>query len=239
MSDTILVRFTGICTHLLREVGGETPYRVVLVRAEKETLINKHLIPPHIPRLRIDPKDIVEHDPELWGLEQLDDGLWRMHGVHLKLDGIAAEKFTRHFDPFDIPHLRSPSDRLGNRKDDVVEHEHAACYFDIDAGRLTSHKPKKAVIAELTATVAGAPKLRITRFGDQKASTITLRPGATIDIEHTGSPTEGETEYDFLLHYLIFDFIPDDVYVPVEEKLNLPPRDRNDLSAGCSNSQYP
>jgi hypothetical protein len=238
MSDTIQVRFTGICTHLLRAVGEKTQYRVVLVRAEDETKINEHIIPPHIPKLRIDPEDIVERDPELWGLEQLDEGLWRMHGVHLKLEGIAAEKFTKQFDP-EVPHLRSPSNRLGNRKDDVVEHEQAACYFDIDGGRFTSEKPKRAILARLTAKVAGSPKLHITRFGDHKTSTITLRPGATIHVEHTGSPTEGETEYDFLLHYLIFDFIPDDVYVPVEEKLNLPPRERNDLSAGCSNSQYP
>ncbi len=238
MTDTIQVQFTGICTHVLTELGSRPRHRVVLVRADNGAHINGRSIPPHVPKLRIDLKDIVEPYGELPGLEELDRGLWRMHGVGLELEGIAPERCTIDYET-EVPRLRSPSGTLGPKINNVVMHEQAACYFDTYDGRFTSRKLKYgAIITELTVNIADAPKLRITRFWDRKTSTIALAPGATVHIEHAGSAV-GDTEYDFLLHYLIFDSIPEDVEVPVEEKLNLPAKDRNDLSAGCSNSQYP
>jgi hypothetical protein len=242
MSQTIQVQFTGICTHVLSGLGAKPRHRVLLVRADNGAyVLHKGVhrrIPPHVPKLRIKPNDIAEPYGELPGLEELDYGLWRMHGVGLELEGLTAEPCKTAYDP-EVPRLRSASGALGQENTNITVHEQAACYFDVYDGQFTSRKLEHgAIITELTAKLSGTPKLRITRFWDRETSTITLVPGATIHIEHAGSAA-GDTEYDFLLHYLIFNSIPDDVDVPDEQKLSLRRENRNDLSAGCSNSQYP
>jgi hypothetical protein len=245
--DAITVRFTGICTHVLSGLGSaQSRHRTVLVRAEKDTAIWDKKIPPHIPRLRIDKDDIVPGGIEgpLDGLTLLEPEVWvwQFAGAALALEGLASQPYESDVDI--VPHLRSRGGKLDPVNDDVVVHEQAAGYFDIDRGVMTAKTMLTgAVITELTAKIGATPKLKVTSFGSHVSSWITLRPGAVIHIEHTGT-VAGDSPYDFLLHYLIFPRIPDDVEIPeheVEEKKKLKAmaKDDNNISAGCSNSVYP
>lgn len=247
MSDTITVRFTGICTHVLTSLGATARYRTVLVRAGEVKEIHGKLIPPHIPTLRIDKSSIVRG-----GIEGPLDGLipvapegwvWQFAGAALQLEGMAHEPYSPP-DDASIPHLNSPGGKLDPVDMDVIVGEQAAGYFDIGGGVMTATKlPEGAVITELTSRIAGTPRLKVTSFGSHVPSWITLRPGAVIDIEHTGTMAE-DSPFDFLLHYLIFPSVPDDADYPkeeVEEKMRRKAlaRDDNNISAGCSNSAYP
>ncbi len=243
MSDPITVRFTGICTHVLSGLAGPR-HRMVLVRADEETYIREwqKTIPPHIPTLRIDKEFSVEGP--LDGLTPLKDGGWQFAGAALQLEDVASQPYSPNLEIV-IP-LASRGGRLDPVNPDVVVHGQAAGYFDIDRGAMTAAMTLQgAVITELRVAVdeSRAPRLKVTPFGSRTPSWITLQPGAVIEVEHTGT-VAGDSHYDFLLHYLIFPAIPDDVVIPDEEverkkKWKAQAKSDNDISAGCSNSQYP
>jgi len=239
MSATITVRFTGICTHILSGLGTRAQHRIVLVRADHGANILGHAIPPHIPTLYIEPGDIEGVKGTLDGLKPLGPGMWQLAGARLELEGLATERYAPHKSyNEEVPHLESRGGKLDNVGHEVVVQERAAGYFDIYGGRFKATKTKhRAVSTTLTAKVSGKPRLKVTCFWNRETSSIALRPGATIHVQHTGT-MRGDTAYDFLLHYLIFPSIPDDVEIPREKKLSLP-KNPNDISAGCSNSQYP
>ncbi|HVR38358.1 MAG TPA: hypothetical protein VMU84_04630 [Thermoanaerobaculia bacterium] len=243
MNNTITVRFTGICTHILSGLGGLPLHRTVLVRADQVTPIHDKNIPPHIPQLRIDENFIDGPDRTLEGLTQIGPGLWQFAGAQLELEGMASEHYSDETGDL-VPRLASRGGQLEPVNSDVVVHEQAAGYFDVYGGVMTATKlPRGAVITELTATIDGTPKLKATSFGNHAESRIMLKPGAVINVEHTGKLL-GDSPYDFLLHYLIFPTIPNDVEIPDEEveekkKRKAEAEDENNISAGCSNSQYP
>lgn len=244
MSDPITVRFTGICTHVLSGIGGLSRHRTVLVRADETTYIQGKKIPPHIPKLRIAKRFIAGIEGPLTGLTPIEPDAWQFTGAALALEDVAADSYSA--DLHLVVHLESRGGNLDPVNPDVVVHEQAAGYFDIDRGTMTATTLRKgAVITELSVKTdeSRPPKLKVTSFGSHIASSITLKPGAVIDIEHMGTVI-GDSAFDFLLHYLIFPAIPDDVVLPDEEvaakKLrNAQAKDDNNISAGCSNSQYP
>lgn len=239
MSETITVEFTGICTHILGRLGPRPKHRIVFVRADHGANIHGHAIPPHVPTIYIAPTDITGIEGSLDGLKFLGPGMWQLMGARLQLDGVADERYSPHssYDN-DVPHLQSPGGKLENVCHEVTEEERAAGYFDIYGGSLKATKTKHdAVSTELTAKISGEPKLLVTCFWNKETSAIALRPGATIHVQHTGT-MRGDTAYDFLLHYLIFPSIPDDVDIPKEPKVAYS-NNPNDISAGCSNSQFP
>jgi hypothetical protein len=242
---SLTVRFTGICTHL-RNLGlGEnapSSHRVVLVRADQGAFIQNDAfpdgakIPPHIPKLKIDPADIVSIDGYPYGLEPTGQaGVWRLCGVHLTLEG-TTEEFWRDTTCTDIPRLETAATAPGISSE-VVAQGQAACYFDIHNGKLSSYKTAHDARFALLETASDAPGLRVKSFWNQESCLIRLRPGATIEIEHTGYQ-QGDSHQDFLLHYRVFSDVPSDAIIPPEPK-----SERNkipgDISIGCSNSQYP
>ena len=250
MNDTITVRFKGICTHVLSGIAGPR-HRTVLVRAEDDTYMQGKKIPPHIPKLCINEKFIAGIEGPLDGLtplESLEPRVWQLTGAALQLEDVASQPYAPDLDLV-LP-LSSRGGNLDPVNLDVVVHEQAAGYFDIDRGVMTAAKlPKGAVYTELSVTMdpSRAPRLKVTSFGSHVPSWITLKPdaelGVQIDIQHMGT-VAGDSPYDFLLHYLIFPAIPDDVVFPDEEveekkKWKAQAEDENDISAGCSNSQYP
>src|SRR5207244_6878056 len=93
----------------------------------------------------------------------------------LELEGLASQPYVPDYDI--VPRLRSRGGKLDPVNDDVVVHEQAAGYFDIDRGVMKATRMLLgAVITELTATIAAIPKLKVTSFGSHVPSWITLKP---------------------------------------------------------------
>lgn len=234
---TVTVRFTGICSHY-RIMGG--PHRVTLVRAENGAFINGTSVPPHIPKLNVHPEDVVRIDGYPYGLESTGSaGSWRLYGVQLQLEGgrdqtlIHDETYTN-----EVPHLGQLTKATPGLSGEVTGKQEAACYFDIDAGRLSAVETEGGAIStELTLETTDAPALHVTCFWNRKTSVIHLRPGATIEVENTGWQ-HGDFDNDFLLHYRILSWVPDDAKIPPKPKTALRKIPGN-ISIGCSNSQYP
>jgi hypothetical protein len=228
----IAVQFVGICTHLNALFGGQKTHRVVLVRADNGAFVNEARIPPHIPKLRIDPKDVTFIEGYPFGLEPAGAaGTWLIRGVSFSLEGTKDESVTRVEEFGKVPRLRS-------RSKPVEDLERiAACYFDFTGGTLTAQKPGAAFEAIMTVKTTRKPVLVVQCFWNREVTRIGLRPEATISVEHTGFQG-GDSDKDFLLHYLVFPSVPKDAPVPPEDKSALKERP-GDISIGCSNSQYP
>jgi hypothetical protein len=239
MNESISVKFTGICTHLLWGLGTVPSRRIVLVRADHGANILGKAIPPHIPKLRINSKHLNGDYKHIDGLKYLRKGVWQLVGAGLQLKGVADERLTPDTSyERTVPHLQSPANKIDAVDHEVVVHERAAAYFDIRGGKIKALKSKfDAVSTKLTVEISGIPELEVTCFWNRKTTSILLHPNATVNIEHTGTML-GDTAYDFLLHYLIFPGIPEDAVYPDETK-KLARGNSNDISAGCSNSQYP
>ena len=221
-------------------MGG--PHRVILVRAENGAHIGGASIPPHIPKLRIKPEDIVGIDGFPYGLEPAGDaGVWRLAGVCLTLQGTDEQSFVHEPEYDAVPRLGLLTSETPGLSKEVTQKEQAACYFDFRAGRLSAGKTIFGAISTvITVKTTETPALSVMCFWNRKTSVIRLRPNATIDIEHTGA-VYGDADKDFLLHYLVLNYVPDDAKVPPEEhekKLQLEKLPGN-ISIGCSNSQYP
>jgi hypothetical protein len=233
---TITVQFTGICTHVSMFPGD----RVVLVRADNGAFINDKSIPPHIARLRIDPANIVRIEGYPYGLESTpQEGVWHLRGVAWKLEGVAADGFTRDASCGKVPRLSDLTSELPGLLPGV--HEQVSAYFDIHSGHLSSTTIQQgAIISALEArtTTTEEPALRVTCLWNRKSSRIVLQKGTIVHLEHVGLDQD-DAEYDFLLHYLIFGAVPNNAGVPKSDKLLRAERIPGNISVGCSNSQYP
>src|SRR5437773_3977695 len=180
---TITVQFTGICTHHAKL--GTPNHRVILVRADHGANLNGASIPPHIPKLRIKPKDIVSIDGYQYGLQSMGEpGLWQLCGVRLSLEGTTGNAVKRDPKFQDlIPHLEMPSEPIPTISNEVTAKEQAACYFDIDRGRVSAFREKHGAITSfLKVSTTAAPSLRVTCFWNQAESVIHLRDGAKIGV---------------------------------------------------------
>ena len=234
---SITVDFTGICTHMLA-MGGF--HRVVLVRADNGANLNEHPLPPHIPLLKIPLDQIAGFDGGLDGLEPVRNGVWRLCGVQLTLDGVTEQTLTRLDSFADIPHLKTKDETpVPPTSEEVVMKEQAACYFDLSAGKLSSTKTQYgAIMSRLEVESGDEPALQVKCFWNQKTSTIRLRPGAAFEISHIGTQ-DGESEKDFLYHYRVFETVHPNAYVPPEPHKRAMSKAPGNISIGCSNSQYP
>jgi len=234
------VDFTGICTHM--PPAGGNVHRVVLVRADNGAYINEHPLPPHIPLLKIPLEQIASIEGKLDGLEPVKgkDGVWRLCGVQLTLSGTNDQPLTPDSSFISkIPHLSMDGEDVPLMSTEVVMKEQAACYFDLVEGRLTSRETEHgAIMAKLTVATGAAPKLNVKCFWNRTTSTITLNPGAAIEISHVGTQ-DGESEQDFLFHYRVFDWVHAKAYVPPEAHKHAMNKAPGNISIGCSNSQYP
>jgi hypothetical protein len=235
----ITVNFRGICTH----VTVDAQQRIVLVHAEDGAFINGAKIPPHRPLLKIDPRDIVGTDGPLYGLQATaQDGVWILRGAQLEILGGLDLVYASDASFKDtVPHLTALTHDAPLLSDDIVRNGNAACYFNVNGGKITAtRQPRGAVTTQLTVDTNDKPALSVLCFWNRETHQIFLKPGATISIEHDGNQL-GDTDQDFLLHYRVLTAIPKDAGVPKDPKV--PPRLEGeiffDISAGCSNSQYP
>ncbi|HJQ39148.1 MAG TPA: hypothetical protein VKB93_18575 [Thermoanaerobaculia bacterium] len=243
---SVQVQFTGICTH--HRPFGSARHRVVLVHAEHGAYINeKYVVPPHIPKLIIGREHIDRIEGDLEGLKAIPgkDGEWQLCGVQLSLDGTVGPSRESVSTYDDIPRLGAYTDEAPGPSIDVLEKGQAACYFEIaDCGTISSERTKPvdgAYYAVWNAETEGTPRLRVSSFWNRQTepSFIYLKDNASIHISHVGD--KEESEFDFLLHFFVLKEIPKDARVPKEDKpaRKKDPNDPNDISMGCSNSQYP
>src|SRR5258708_21622201 len=91
--------------------------------------------------------------------------------------------------------------------------------------------------AEAIVETNETPALRLTCFWNRSVSRIRLQPGATVVLEHTGY-LHAESDNDYLLHYRVLERVPNDAKVPPTKTHSLT-ENLGDISAACSNSQYP
>ena len=239
---SVQVKFIGICTHL-DNVNGK--HRVVLVHAEHGAYINTRSIPPHIPKLRVKSGDIIsEPAGPIEGLKDLGiDGEWRewqLCGAELMMENPKGQSTEPEPSYGDVPKLSALTKQAPGLSAEVTVKGQAACYFDIEGGRMSSDSTEHgAIYAIWNEDSNERPVLRVTPFWNRDSITlIPLRDGAQIEITHTGKQ-QGDSPYDFLLHYCILNDVPGDAKVPDEnQKLNMP-KNPNDITMGCSNSGYP
>jgi hypothetical protein len=236
---SVQVTFTGICTHT-RAFGPGT-HRVILVHAENGAYINSHPIPPHIPTLFIDPAHFEPIEHTIEGLKPTGkEGEWRMCGVQLSLEGALGPSLEPQPTYARIPSLGDYASVAPGPSDDVTSKGQAACYFDLsDCGRISSDETEHGARYAIWETdTDDSPALVVTPFLNRAATTrIQLKQGAKIGISHTGKQ-QGDSDWDFLLHYCILEYVPEDADVPHEPKFERN-KNPNDISMGCSNSQYP
>jgi hypothetical protein len=233
----ITIRFVGICTHITAR--NNNTHRVVLVRADNGAHLKDAAIPPHIPKLIIDPADVVCIDGYPHGLEPMGPaGQWRIHGVSFTVSGVKGDPIARHDSFKDVPRLETESGSRPGPSAEVIDAEQAACYFDLDKGMIhASQAPTEAWETEAIVETDPEPALRVTCFWNRSVSHIRLRQGATVVLEHTGY-LHSESDQDYLLHYRVLQSVPNDAKMPPGKKravTALP----GDISIACSNSQYP
>ncbi len=230
----ITIRFVGICTHITAR--NDDTHRVVLVHADHGAHLNEACIPPHIPKLIIDPVYVRGIDGYPHGLEPLGPaGQWRIQGVSFTVGGAQGDPLARS-DFAKIPLLKSKS-RPGPSSL-VIDDEQAACYFDLDKGVIQAKQAATgAWETEATVETNDEPELRMTCFWNRAASSIRLRPGASVTVEHTGY-LHCDSDKDYLLHYRVLEHVPKDAELPPEEQ-RAATRPPGDISIFCSNSQYP
>jgi hypothetical protein len=232
----IKVRFIGICTHL-KTMGSKT-HRVVLVRADNGAFLNGAPIPPHIPKLRIDPAHVTGIEGFPYGLDPMGEaGLWQIRGVTFTLEGAIGARVDRDRSFERVPRLATDTGRPAPSKE-VMQLEQAACYFELGSGTIyAADAANGAINTEAIVETGDAPALVVTCFWNRMQSRIRLTPDAVINIEHTGHQ-RGDTDNDYLLHFRVLESVPADAKIPhgPTGPRIAPP---GDISIGCSNSQYP
>ncbi|MBV9494469.1 MAG: hypothetical protein JOZ54_09500 [Acidobacteria bacterium] len=248
----ISIYFVGICT-FMQDFEDHVPgvrRRVVLVNARRPQVINKTMIPPHIPTLRIAASDL-----EVNGVPATSSNgcvlQWELHGCKIEIADAVGE--LQHDKSFEccIPHLKVLTPNAEGIAKSVVlgaESAEASCYFDLTAGELSAgiYANGAAVAVLKVQTQNDSPVLRVKPFRTDDAQEFRLRAGAQIAIMNTGDADAlGDDPNDFLLHYKVVENIPQDANIPsgpapccgsLPKSYILP---SIGLGPGCSNANFP
>lgn len=262
MSETLVVQFFGICTHLdpvvLREhnVQGR---RVLLVNASSQLRIDEFRelrdfrVGPHIARLQIARRDLLEPPPvtSTWMplVEETEEFfIWDLRGVRMRVTN-AIETQHAIGEALCIPRLAfytgGAADPLPDLGPAAWEErpELTACSFDFPNSPLAGRSWLGATAGVLMVALSGPPILEVTAFEDRGQVSIPVRSGAHISLSN--QEPGGATDADFLLHFLATEKIPPAATFPQEPSgcpqlisYNVP--DTGVLSGpGCANSLYP
>jgi hypothetical protein len=261
---SVTIHFEGICTQVKLPVNiGSTLHRVVLVHAENGLSINSIPIPAHDAFLEVDQLDLLE--PPLAGVNSFirqSDGNWQLFGARVSIANAAPGGVTYDPSSFDVPSLTTLTPDFGPLSSTVVFGTAAACHVDISSGTFTaSQTPGLAFFTTLVVqTTDDFVVLAVEDMIEGGAGQIRLKSGATIVFTNIGVKT-GESDNDFLLHYLTAQNLPADAKVPTFPELvkevpvasaaadparaassGLSRRSRfaaEALGPGCSNSNFP
>lgn len=250
----ITVYFVGICT-FMEDIEKSLPgvrRRVVLVNAREPEVINKTMIPPHIPTLRIAASDL-----EVNGVSATTENgcvlQWQLHGC--KIEIVDTKGDLQHDATFEccVPHLKVLTPDADGVSVDVVlagEPDKSSCYFDLTAGRLSAGIIANGAAVSMlkVETETDAPVLRIQQFRSENVQEFRLRSGAQIALMNTGLEGEaGDDTTDFLLHYKVVENVPENAAIPLAPApccRPLPssyilPSGQVGLGPGCSNASFP
>lgn len=249
---SVTIHFEGICTQVKLPVNiGSTLHRVVLVHAESGATINNNRIPPHDAFLEVDQLDLLE--PPFGGVSSLvqqGDGNWQVRGTRISVANAVAGGVTYDPSSFNVPSLTTLTPDFGPLSSSVVFGSAAACHFDVSSGTFTaSQTPGLAFFTTLVVqTKDDYVVLDVEDMTGPGTGQIRLRSGATIVMTNIGVKT-GESDEDFLLHYLTAEHLPADAKVPDITGLvpgSSAPLPASDvvqsfeaLGPGCSNSNFP
>jgi len=253
----ISIHFLGICTHVWWP--GMQP-RVVLLNATTRITIADQEIEPHVAKLRIAAKDIVDIDGKPWpadSLAWLGTGEpiveWQLDGVRMSIKNGATAEPTQDPEHFHcIPSLQQLVPDVGPPSQAMVEDGDrtlTSCIFYVTCGNVSGGAVRKngAVFGMLRAETNGQPQLSIAAFGSTTPRIVTLRDDAEVTITNLGATERQDGHFDFYLHYKLAQDMPPlpkapdgtgDECVVNESSLTWPPG-FGSVDAGCSNSNYP
>lgn len=255
----ISVSFLGICTHVWWE--GMTP-RVILTNATERINMGGQDIEPHVAKLRIAAKDIVDIDSLPWPSDSLawpamSEPIveWQLDGVRMGIDNgtTSPSKDPEHFHCIpSLQNLLGPEVKLGPPSQAAVEEGDprlASCIFDVHCGVVSGGalRTNGAVFGMLRTETNGQPRLRIAPFGSATPKIVTLRDGAEITITNLGAAERNDGRFDFYLHYRLAETLPAVLISPeitgddcvVNAFSRTWPPGFGSVEAGCSNSNYP
>lgn len=244
---TIDIRFEGICTQIkLPQAVGSTLHRVVMVHAEEGCDLEGKQIPPHRTFLCIDDTTLV--DANVGGVSSLmqqTDGSWQLYGARLTVNNAAGNSVTYDASTYDVPSLTTLTPDFGALSPEVVFGTNAASHFDISSGTFTAAQMAGgAFYTTVTVTTSSEPVVvGVQDLIGGNSGTLTFLSGSTIVVKNTGNKIEGDTAFDFLLHYLTASRFPPDAKVPPPTE-PLPGASHINFSdevlgPGCSNSTFP
>lgn len=248
---SVTIHFEGICTQVKLPVNiGSTLHRVVLVHAESGATINNKSIPAHDAFLELDQLDLL--DPPLVGVSSLvpqPDGSWQALGARISVANAVAGGVTYDPSSFNVPSLTTLTPDFGPLSSSVVFGSAAACHFDVSSGTFTaSQTPGLAFFTTLVVQTTGDfVALDVEDMLGPGTGQIRLRSGATVVLTNIGVKI-GDSDDDFLLHYLTAEHLPADAQVPsIPEpapgsSAPVPTSRKADVEAlgpGCSNSNFP
>ncbi len=219
---SVTIHFEGICTQVKLPVNiGSTLHRVVLVHAANGAFINGNQIPAHDAFLEVDQLDLLE--PPVSGVSSLvpqPDGSWQMLGTRISVANAVAGGVTYYPSSFNVPSLTTLTPDFGPLSSSVVFGSAAACHFDVSSGTFTaSQTPGLAFFTTLVVQTTGDfAALDVEDMIGRGTGQIRLRSGATVVVMNIGVKT-GESDQDFLLHYLTAEHLPADAKVPISPEL--------------------
>jgi hypothetical protein len=205
-TNTVTIRFAGICTHF-RDIVPAVPHRVVLPNATAIRFGLIHLdwsgetvayyLTPHFPFLRT-PKNVEHLDvPDVMegGYFYACAGLKVLNAVDDALTYAPSFDQTPPITSF-VSHYSFSDDVLGGGR--------AACYFDLSAGKVRSETvPGGATQVVIEIQTDGPPMLSITPFrSTAPATTLTLDSDELLVANLEIDRQDADPPFDYLLHYL-------------------------------------
>jgi len=227
----ITIYFVGICTHIRGRVDG-VPHRVLLVHEESDVVINGYTIHSHKPSLLAPTKTLAEAPQRvifaiansIGGPPSYDDsyrcGIFKLQqvaGQLLELNGAIA---------------------IGRQLP-------ASVYFDFQHGKFAAGVvPRTATGVRVTVVTEGDPVLSMTPMDGGGPHIERLPSGAMLFLRNDAVGPRTHQDADFLLHYRAFTNVPEGAIFPTRPPVCHPPLPafpipQVELSAGCSNSDYP
>ncbi len=209
----ITITFWGICTYLREHE------RFVLVQASQAVIDgNPNLagkgIHPHHARLHLHSEDVVSIGP--LSADSLPAGML-VFDLDMVTLTIANPDLPAAVDADGndcAPHLRNfANGPLSEPTDDALHGGPSiAAALDVPSGALQSFRKDSesgACVNVLITQTIGDPMLSLTPFGSSTATTITLRPGASVLLSNLPHQGEGaDRDEDFLLHFLTCTSFP-------------------------------
>ena len=239
--SAVTVRFGGICTFFLSQHPALDGFcRAVLVNAANGRTVAGQSIPPHIAKVQIGDGERVT-----------------VQGLHMRLvassnDSLDLTDFVDRSPNLTVLMGQQRNALLGPPSGFAFDSDpaEAALYFDFKSGMLQAGRNERGAVVTTLTMEGDQVALETGAFGGGPVpapfpSQTIFREDTTILISNDDE-VANTSKYDFYLHYLTAEDVPNDPPIPDFRELRrrLPviphlPRWYGAIGAGCSNSTYP